>query len=441
MATKIWKGTAVDIAQVDTLTVSGTWAAADEAGLIINNNRLALTVGSSTASNEIAELISNAVNATSATGNLANDETRNLGGQQIPEFTEVTASYSAGVVTLTGNTRGVPFTMTEEVTTASTGDLTLATVTSATGKNWFNNAANWDTNTAPVTGDKLIFTDSDIDCLYGIEQGVAVTNVTIQIDASYTGAIGLPKRNSIGYDEYRQRYLEITTADTDKGVIIGSGPGAGSSRLKFDFRCSDAKVIVVTASAPAANEKAAVDIEGGGGTMELRVYSGTVAVGALGANAPSLSALEIGYESDQRADAYVYLGTRTTVTTIKKNGGELYMDMASGTVTLMQGKSGLTTVQNAVAFSQIDVEGTETLRYMGTGTIGKLNVRERGVVEFTRDLNGRTVTAADVLSEDAIIRDPFKTVTWTNGIDINNFSNLSNINVGVNVRLTIGAVS
>lgn len=112
MATVRWTGAAQDVRQVSTITVSGTWATGDTATLTINNKSLTVTVGSSTSTTNIADILARAVNAANATENLLGNESRNFGGRELPEFTEVVATSSGAVLTLSSATPGVPFTIT-----------------------------------------------------------------------------------------------------------------------------------------------------------------------------------------------------------------------------------------------------------------------------------------------------------------------------------------
>ena len=64
MATVTWIGAANDVAQIDTITVADTWAAADTVTVTINNQDLVLTAGSTMDSTaEIAAGIAEMINS------------------------------------------------------------------------------------------------------------------------------------------------------------------------------------------------------------------------------------------------------------------------------------------------------------------------------------------------------------------------------------------
>ena len=83
---------------------------------------------------------------------------------------------------------------------------------------------------AGVTGDAIVFTNNSIDCLYNLSQ-TALDPSGVTVEMSYTGKLGLPRRNIAGYAEYREDYLNLGGATTlKKGV--GSGSGTGRCKIK-----------------------------------------------------------------------------------------------------------------------------------------------------------------------------------------------------------------
>src|SRR4051812_9645855 len=117
MATPRWIGAALDVAQVDSITVALTWAANDTLTVTINGRDLVLTVGATTTTASIAQALLEMINGDTITGNATRSET----GDNVPEFAGLTATlFSASVVYVTADTEGVPFTMTVTESTAGT---------------------------------------------------------------------------------------------------------------------------------------------------------------------------------------------------------------------------------------------------------------------------------------------------------------------------------
>ena len=156
MATKYWLGSTAQVPQVYTITITGTWAAGDyiniyppslyhrETGSAIGQG-CKITMGSSglTVAN-VADKVYRAFGASAHDDNLLDDESRNLGGQEMPELAEFSASYpgTGAVVTVTGPP-GVAAYFYMALNTAGDGSLTQATVQSATGKWFWDNGENW----------------------------------------------------------------------------------------------------------------------------------------------------------------------------------------------------------------------------------------------------------------------------------------------------------
>src|SRR5687767_13046576 len=144
MATKVWAGNAHATKQITTLTVAGTWAAADTETLTINGKDIIITIGNGTTTAQVATSIKDAWNATSRLdGQGDTTNTSNVGGQEFGEFSEAEAviySTSTSVVRIIGRTAGRPFTLTSAAVTAGDGDVTLATAQAATGPWHWDNA-------------------------------------------------------------------------------------------------------------------------------------------------------------------------------------------------------------------------------------------------------------------------------------------------------------
>ena len=103
MATRIWRGDAVDVTQVDTLTVGGTVEAGDKFITTINGKDVTVSA------------------TTTSTSTTATEIKTALAASTIPEFAEITWTVNSAVVTGTAKVAGKPFTVTA-TTTESNGD-------------------------------------------------------------------------------------------------------------------------------------------------------------------------------------------------------------------------------------------------------------------------------------------------------------------------------
>ena len=153
MATVRWTGNANAVAQISTITITGTWATSDTVTLTMNGKDITLTLGTDVTTSNVATALQEMLSGTTQTG--TGDHTFSVtDAQAIPEFREFTATVATNVVTLTGDTAGKPFTITSSESAASTtADAATATSTAATGPNHFDNADNWSTGSVPVDAD------------------------------------------------------------------------------------------------------------------------------------------------------------------------------------------------------------------------------------------------------------------------------------------------
>ena len=150
MATKRWLGNANAIADLWTVSLSGT-VVSQTYTMTINSKSITYAAGSTdTVSNILAALQS---------------VWSSISPSPPVEFTELTATaLPAGVpytsLTLTGNTLGKPSTI--SVSTSGAATFSIAHTTSATGPNDFTNGANWSGGSAPANSDTLVFDDGSI---------------------------------------------------------------------------------------------------------------------------------------------------------------------------------------------------------------------------------------------------------------------------------------
>ena len=237
MAIITWLGRALARAQVTTITISGTWAGADTATVTINSKSLILTVGTDTSTTQIATAIKEMWNGDTQTG--TGDHTFSQTGDNVAEFNEVTAESSGAVITLTGDTAGLPYTVTVSESTAGSGAVGSPSITTeATGPNDANDANNYSGGALPSNGDTLNLENSDVPILYHLDQLSSVQLTKINKFATYTAAVGLPKTNPAGYPEYRPQYFQIGADELEYGI----GEGDESGRFKLDYGSSPCNV-------------------------------------------------------------------------------------------------------------------------------------------------------------------------------------------------------
>lgn len=366
MATKRWIGRAEDISHIVTITVGGTWVAGETATLTIGGAACKLTAGAAVTTSDIAAALTAMINGDSAVGT----ESRSITGNQLLQWAGITAVQSTSTVILTNSNVGVPFTITLAETSAS-GTLAQATTQQASGRNWFNNAANWSDGAVPIAGDTVIFDDSSVSVLYGIDQITATMAETV-FSPRFTGDFGLPEQNPAGYQNYLPTY--VTWRSTIVRIGVGS-TGYGSSRIKFDAGAVQTSLYITQTGSAADNY--AVQWKGTHAS-NLVVVDGSASFAAaiLPEETSVIATLRVG------PGASVYLGRGVSgLATVNIGGGFLVdEDNAMGTVTqtggslVVNGSSGITSYTLVAGSCDYNTTGSLAALTIGGGTGASLNL-------------------------------------------------------------------
>ena len=444
-----WVGMALDVVQVDTITIANTWATNDTIDVTIGQKTLTLTVGSDVTTAQVAESLK-AMIAGEADPNTG-DAGRNALGNAVAEFREVAATVSGSVVTLTADTPGKPFVVSVTETTAGDGTATEATATACTGSHYADNANNWynvtdGTYEVPANGGHaeagvIVFEQGDTDCLYALTALTDVSPATFRIHSSYTGKIGLARINTddsnYPYPEYRATAFAIgAVADAQEITTnIGKGAGDGSSRVCLDF--GDCQYTVTTYKTASRDDSGVpvVLLQGSHALSTVNVRRGDVGVGFYSGDTSHLSVCKIGYMSNSTTDADLWIGSDTDMANaaVTQTGGELTLDATTsgGTIDIYGGTCTILSGTHA----SIDVSDA-TLYYMSGGVITAATAGESAIIDFRLDSTARVVTAI-TLGYGATLYDPHKTVTFTNGIILSTGVSLDGVTIDVGQGRTI----
>jgi hypothetical protein len=332
-----------------------------------------------------------------------------------PEFAGITASDGGGgAVDLTAKTAGVPFTVTLATTESGGGSaddqtFTQSTTTPASGGAFWSVAANWSTLTVPAAGDDVIIQNSANPILYGLDQS-AVTLGSLSIDQSFTGTIGLPRTNPGGYVEYREQYLKIGATT----ITIGRGDGAGSGRIKLNTLAVQTTINVLNSGSGIENGVKSILWKGTHASNTVLVNKGSFAAAHFAGETATIAALKQGYRTNVAGDADVRLGAGCTLSScaITKLGGTLEVSSSFASLSQLGGETAIL----AGAPGTVVIAGG-SVRYKSAGTYTSATVSGGGELDFRQDLQPRTGTNT-TLHKGAALRDPAKTVTFTNPIAI-----------------------
>ncbi len=395
-----WLGHSRKRAQVDTITLSGTWEASDEIDLTINNKTL-IVAADSTDAETVAGTVVTAWNAETA-----------------PEFAEITASQDGRAIILTADTAGKPFTLTAkttEVSASGTADdqiLTHVTKTASAGPSHANDVDNYSLNRLPVNGDRLFF-ESGADLLYDLDSLSGVSLLKLDKSQKWTGKIGLPVTNSDGsldYDEYRPTYFEIGATT----INIGLGDGQGSGRIKIDGGSVQTTLNILNTGTAAETGLGVVIWKGTHASNVVNVTKGSLSVAPFAGEIATILTLNVGFRDNPLGDSTVRLSDGVTLTTVNVSGGNVTADSNITTLTQTDG----VTILFSGDITTLALDGGQCF-YRGTGTLTTVTINTDAELNFDQDLRGRTITNVVNMYERSKLIDSFSTLTWSNGFKVN----------------------
>lgn len=370
-------------------------------------------------------------NATGGTYTLTNDfgsgdETTaaiayNATAATVETAIEALTSVSAADISVYGNAGG-PYTLvwggayaatavdlmtaTSSLTNSPAVTLSLTNVEVATGPNHFDAAKNWSGGAVPSTGDTLVFRDTDISLLHGLSQA-SITPAAMEFHETFTGSVGLPDANPLGYPEYRDTSLRIGQAsDAQTNEISVRG---GSSRIRLDSGDCPITIQISDTGITDGNEPAAFRWTGTAATNTVVYLAGSAFLGDEGGATAAIATLRVA----SRAGGYgqLELATGLTVTTLQHTSGEVF-----SRATLTTANIGGTWTQDGGSVTTLTTLPDGNVRVLGSPTITTLDVGSDGSVNFGSS-NAPTATTTR-LAAGAELLDPQGSVTFTNGIEL-----------------------
>lgn len=375
MGKLIYIGAAEAIAQVDTVTLSGTWAAADTATIKVNARSVTYTAGSSETPTTVAAALLLLCQASTA-----------------PEFKEITWTAVGAVITGT-SVAGVPVTITAS-DTAAAGAATRAGVVTATGPWHWDNAFNWSTAAIPIAADEVYVEDPNMRILYGLPTSVSLGKFWMRY-----GVLGLPDRNANGYSEYRNTRAAFTCTDVQIGVQEGKGPAL----CRLDLLAA-ASVVVIFGS-QVSNTAAAVDIVCNNASATATVISGQLSIADGGDETSTIGTVRCS------TTGALTIGRGVTVTTCQSAGNTLIQ----ANVTNLTVTSGTTVLSGTATVTTLTINGGTCIdKSSGTITTGVVGP---GTLDCSQDNRTRTITNLQ-LKKGGVFRDPYNVVTVTNGVTL-----------------------
>lgn len=252
MTASVYSGSLTSIHNLTTTIVTAAVNAVNEVQTVTLNGTP--TGGTFTLTYSGQTTSSIAYNASAATVDAALEALSNIGAGDVVVTGDAGGPWTVTFATALAATDVAEMTATSSLTGTATETLVTSTVTANSGPNDWGTAANWLPSGVPITGDDVRFEIGSSECWWSLDQ-TGVTLASLHVAMSYTGKIGLPRRNAGGYVEYRT--CELTCGITQ--LLIGIGSGSGPSKAAFNT------LAVATA----------VEVRGSGGSSETGVSAVT----------------------------------------------------------------------------------------------------------------------------------------------------------------------
>lgn len=411
-ATRKWISSAPTVAEVHTITVGGTAAAAQVYSATMNNKVVSYTA------------IGGDTNTTIAAALAAL-----LAASTITEFTEVAWTVGTTVITGTKNAAGQPFTNTSSAT--GTGTLVTATTVANSGPSAANIATNWSGATLPTTGDTIVFENNSVDCCFGLDVFNGVVLAAIVQKMSYTGKRGLPEVNAAGYQEYRPTYFQSAAAT----ITIGDGTGSGSGLTKDDTGSAQTAVVVRGTGNSSVNGSAAYCFKGTHASNTFAIVKGSADIAYFAGETANVSGgIQLGFTTNVASDVNVRCGSGVTFATVTQNGGTLE---TSSNITTIVRKDGTHTIL-AGTVGTATLEGGTTIN-KGTGTMTTVT-HLGGTLDFSQDQRAITVTTYKGYAGVTLKAD-FRRVTCTNGFNFYCSAADVTVDLGIGINLVVTAAA
>lgn len=406
MAVQIWLGSAAPVQQIRTYTVGGTIAAGDTFNITVGAKVFTYTAPSSPTTDAVAAGIAALVQGISTAYN--------------PEFSGLSISYSSGSSFTIAGQLGVPFDIQGAIGSSAAGTFGYTDTVPASGPNFANVAANWSTGSVPASGDTIYLTNSSVSLLYGLDMHT-VTGVTLNVDPTFTGYVGLPRNRgqagTVQVAEYLPTYWEIGA------TVANLAPGGG--RCKLDTG-SGGTALNITGSAASAEPGVPPILWLGTGGNTITISKGSFAAAFFAGEAAAIGTLNVGWTRNQGGDATVQIGAGCTVTTITQTGGVVSVN---GDVTTFGQNGKSTAVFNAGNQGTLTSYSGGTFNFGNIASYASLTVGDSSTANFQPGASAVTGTNTTLIGKFTY-QDPGQRVTWTNPAAINNPDKAAVLNLG-----------
>lgn len=419
--TAMWAPNQAAISQVETYTFTVPSSIGNTYTATINGKTLTYSSVSGDTAATVATAVYNLLNQSSSIA---------------PELTEVTfANPSSAVVTATANVPGTPFANvpgTSAGLVMSTGNglangIATAHTTANKSPSDVNDPQNWMRVTSPApgvrqlpqNGDDVVVANTSVPMLWGLDQLAAVQFATYTRWQSFTGTIGLPENNPIGYVEWRATYLKMAgpQGSVPAGglqMVLGQGTvGSGPTRERYNVGSQPA-TLTILAAGRAADEYGVRFL--GVHTANTFTLLGGVSLGV--AMLPGEAAQLTSSVVDGNGALGIGPGvTWTAASTLTMYGGGAVLNSAPSTLTATNGAQ-VTVTKDGLTWATVTAQGGSNISFLAGGTITTLTLTTSASVDKSQDARALTITNSTLDGDTCSVNDPLNAVVWTNATSV-----------------------
>ena len=388
MTARSWLGNAAAVTDIWTISIGGTWVAADTITISATLNGVAktlvTTVGSLVTVAQVCATLAQSFNGTAFTDTSASELPLSP-RVALKEFAEYAATVPTAATTVvlahvTPGYTGPTFTISKS---SASGTASISNTTVGTGPYSWDNTANWTGATVPVGGDDITI-NVNVPILFGLAQsGVTLNSLTI--GSAFFSRIGLPALNANGYAEYRATELAISATTV---TIYG-----GATLIKINYGSVASTTTVYSTGISSEVGKDACQLRGTNTGGALKVLGASNAASAdvgWGANGETCNLATLVQTSGS-----VTIGTAvSSLTTITQIGDGCVLNNFSACTTL--NADGIVNHYSG-AITTVNLTSSYTLfTDYSTSTFTTLNVNNGAAYVADGNVGAKTITNSTV---------------------------------------------
>lgn len=327
------------------------------------------------------------------------------------EFQEITFTNASGVITMTANTAGKPFTA---VATKSGGTGTIGAFTTTTANSGPNDAScaanyfNVTTGTSgalPSTGDTLIFENLNISVQYGLT-ALAAIHLASTIFRNCTGDFGLPQYNG-QYWEYRPLFLQLYS-----DAVLFDCPQCQLANID-----SLDKHTAFTSRSTGTSKQNNLEALLWKGTHASNVFyadRGSIGIAVLAGDVATIATLNQGYVDNPASDSRVRLGSGVTLADVNRIGGLLELNAGMSGNLIQREGAGMLTIRGSGTYPLLKSH-SGGITMLGSGTIANMTLGEGIVFDARKNETGFVISNVVQGYKQCQFLDPMRRATTTGG--------------------------